>query len=309
MKHLLKLSDWSSEDVNDIIEIGMDFKTNPEKYVDALPGTTLLMFFEKPSLRTRLSFEVGMYKLGGQAIFYNIKDSAIGKKESIHDFARVASRFADIIMCRLYKQTVLEEIAAEGSVPVINGLTDHEHPCQILADLMTIREKKGELKGLKLAYFGDSFNNVTHSLIIGCAKVGMDIAVGCPDREDMAPDPEVLALGREAAAPFGSSVEVFHDAADAAKDADVIYTDSWLSYHIPPEEEEARKEVFMPYQVNTDLMHQAKPDAIFMNCLPAMRGYEQTAEVIDGPQSVVFDEAENRMHAQNAVILRLLGAE
>lgn len=305
--HLLKLSDWTSAEVAQAVDLGIAVKAKPKDFARKLDQRTMLMFFEKPSLRTRLSFEVGMIQMGGHAIFYNIKDSAIGKKESIHDFAQVACRFADIIMCRLFKQTVLEEIAENThGVPVINGLTDYEHPCQILADLMTVKEKKGKLKGLKLAYFGDSFNNVTHSLIVGCAKVGMDIAVGCPDREDMAPSPAVLEIGRETAAEHGSKVEVYHEAHKAAEGADAVYTDSWLSYHIPPEEEEARKKVFMPYQVNEKLMASAKPDAIFMNCLPAMRGYEQTAEVIDGPQSVVFDEAENRMHAQKAVILKLL---
>jgi ornithine carbamoyltransferase len=304
--HLLKLSDWTSDEVLNTIDLGIEVKAKPRNYAKKVAQRSMLMFFEKPSLRTRLSFEIGMIQMGGYAIFYNIKDSAIGKKESIHDFAKVACRFADIIMCRLFKQEVLEEIAENSSVPVINGLTDYEHPCQILADLMTVKEKKGKLKGLKLAYFGDSFNNVTHSLIVGCAKVGMDIAVGCPENEKMSPMPSVIELGREVAAAHGSRVEVFHDAAEAAEGADVVYTDSWLSYHIPPEEEETRKKVFMPYQVNEKLMASAKPDAIFMNCLPAMRGYEQTAGVIDGPQSVVFDEAENRMHAQKAVILKLL---
>lgn len=308
MQHLLKLSDWTSQEIEDSINLGIEVKANPGKYGQTMSQKTMLMFFEKPSLRTRLSFEVGMIQLGGQAIFYNIKDSAIGKKESIYDFANVACRFADIIMARLFKQTVLVEIAENSTVPVINGLTDYEHPCQILADLQTIKEKKGTLKGLKLAYFGDSFNNVTHSLIVGCAKVGMDIAIGCPEREDMAPSPAVIELGKAAAAEHGSKIEVFHDAPKAAEDADAVYTDSWLSYHIDPAEEEARKKVFMPYQVNETLMSYAKKDAIFLNCLPAMRGYEQTAEVIDGPQSVVFDEAENRMHAQKAVVLKLLGA-
>lgn len=303
---LLKLSDWTSSEIVETIDLGIKIKTNPKDYAQKVSQRTMLMFFEKPSLRTRLSFEVGMQQMGGYAIFYNIKDSAIGKKESIHDFAVVASRFADILMCRLFKQEVLEEIAENSTVPVINGLTDYEHPCQILADLMTVKEKKGTLKGLKLAYFGDSYNNVTHSLIVGCASVGMDIAVGCPDREDMAPNPAVIEIGNKLAAENGCKVEVFSDAAKAAEGADVVYTDSWLSYHIPPEEEEERKKVFMPYQVNGKLMSYAKPDAIFMNCLPAMRGYEQTAEVIDGPQSVVFDEAENRMHAQKAVTLKLL---
>jgi ornithine carbamoyltransferase len=305
--HLLMLSDWTRDDILETIDLGIEVKAHPENYSRKMLQRTLLMFFEKPSLRTRLSFEVGMTQMGGQAIYYNIKDSAIGKKESIHDFAVVASRFADIIMCRLFKQEVLVEIAENSGVPVINGLTDYEHPCQVLADLMTVKEKKGKLDGLKLAYFGDSFNNVTHSLIAGCARVGMNMSVGCPERKDMAPDPETLEAGREVAAKYGATIEVYHDARAAAEEADVVYTDSWLSYHIPPEEEEARKKVFAPYQINAELMACAKPDAVFMNCLPAMRGYEQTAEVIDGPQSVVFDEAENRMHAQKAVILKLLG--
>jgi len=304
--HLLKLSDWTGSDIIDTIDLGIEIKARPKDYSQKVVQRTLLMFFEKPSLRTRLSFDVGMVQLGGHAIYYNIKDSAIGKKENIHDFAVVASRFADIIMCRLFSQEALVEIAENSTVPVINGLTDYEHPCQILADLMTVKEKKGKLKGLKLAYFGDSLNNVTHSLIAGCSRVGMDIAVGCPEREDMSPDPDVLKEGQEVAAANGSKVEVFHDAKKAAEGADVVYTDSWMSYHIAPEKEAERKEIFTPYQVNADLMSHAKPDAIFMNCLPAMRGYEQTAEVIDSPQSVVFDEAENRMHAQKAVILKLL---
>lgn len=304
--HLLRLSDWSSVDIQETIDKGIEIKARPQDFSKKLTQRTMLMFFEKPSLRTRLSFEIGMVQMGGHAIYYNIKDSAIGKKESIHDFAIVAARYADILMCRLFSQKVLEEIAENSFVPVINGLTDYEHPCQILADLMTVKEKKGKLEGLKLAYFGDSLNNVTHSLIMGCTKVGMHIAVGCPDNEKMAPDPEVVKLGREAGEKTGATVEVFHDAAKAAEGADVVYTDSWLSYHIPEEEEAARKKIFMPYQVNEALMAHAKPDAVFMNCLPAMRGYEQTAEVIDGPQSVVFDEAENRLHAQKAVVLKLL---
>ncbi len=304
--HLLKLSDWTPEVLMSVIDKGIEVKARPGDYAEACRNKTLLMFFEKPSLRTRLSFETGMTQMGGHAIYYNIKDSALGKKENIHDFGCVACRYADVIMCRLFSHQVLEEIAENSTAPVINGLTNFAHPCQILADLMTVKEKKGRLEGLKLAYLGDSFNNVTHSLIFGCSMVGMDIAVGCPDDPKMSPDPAVVDEGLAFAAKYGSKVEVFHDAAEAAREADVIYTDSWMSYHIPPEEEESRVKIFKPYQVNTELMSLAKPDAVFMNCLPAMRGYEQTADVIDGPQSVVFDEAENRMHAQKAVILKLL---
>jgi len=271
--HLLKLSDWTPEFMLAVIDLGAALKADRTLHGDTCRNRTLLMFFEKPSLRTRLSFETGMTRMGGHAIYYNIKDSALGKKENIHDFAKVACRYADIIMCRLFSHTILEEIAENSSAPVINGLTDFSHPCQILADLMTVREKKGRLAGLKLAYFGDSFNNVTHSLIYGCAMTGMDIAVGCPDNAKMSPDPAVIDEGLAIAKKTGSKIEVFHEAAEAAEGADVVYTDSWMSYHI---------------------------------CLPAMRGYEQTADVIDGPQSVVFDEAENRMHAQKAVILKLL---
>jgi ornithine carbamoyltransferase len=305
--HLLKLSDWTPETLLDVLQWGIAVKTTPDKYANACRNRTILLFFEKPSLRTRLSFETGITQMGGHGIYYNIKDSALGKKENIHDFAKVAGRYADIVMCRLFSHKVIEEIAENSDVPVINGLTDYSHPCQILADLMTVKEKKGGFDGLKLAYVGDSFNNVTHSLIFGCAMVGMDIAIGCPDNAKMSPDPAVLEEGGVLAGKSGSTVEVFHDAAEAVKDADVVYTDSWMSYHIPPEEEKERVKAFQPYQVNAALMSKAKPDAIFMNCLPAMRGYEQTAEVIDGPQSVVFDEAENRMHAQKAVILKLLG--
>jgi len=304
--HLLRLIDWTPEFMLDVIDLGIAVKADPAKYADACRNKTLLMFFEKPSLRTRLSFETGMTQMGGHAIYYNIKDSALGKKENIHDFGQVACRYADIIMCRLFSHKVLLEVAENSSAPVINGLTDFSHPCQILADLMTVKEKKGRLKGLKLTYVGDSYNNVTHSLMYGCSMSGMDIAVGCPDNAKMSPDRAVLDECLQMAAKTGSKVEVFHDAAEAAKDADVVYTDSWMSYHIPPDEEEARVKAFKPYQVNAALMAHAKPDAIFMNCLPAMRGYEQTAEVIDGEQSVVFDEAENRMHAQKAVILTLL---
>jgi len=305
--HLLKLSDWTPEMIMDVISLGIDVKAQPQKYADRCRNQTLLMFFEKPSLRTRLSFETGMTQMGGHGIYYNIKDSALGKKENIHDFAKVACRYADVIMCRLFSHQVLEEIAENSSAPVINGLTDFSHPCQILADLMTVKEKKGRLEGVKLTYLGDSFNNVTHSLIYGCSMTGMNIAVGCPDNPKMSPDPAVIEEGQKFAQRHGTSIEVFHDAMAAARNADVIYTDSWMSYHIPPEEEQARVKAFQPYQVNNELMSCAKPDAIFMNCLPAMRGYEQTTDVIDGPQSVVFDEAENRMHAQKAVILKLLG--
>jgi len=209
-------------------------------------------------------------------------------------------------MARLFDHATIVELARRASVPVINGLTDYAHPTQALADLMTIREKKGGWKGLKLAYLGDSRNNMTHSLLSGCAKVGMHITVGCPRGRAYRPDPRVVAQAQRAAARTGARVLVTDDPAAAARGADVVYTDSWMSYHIPAERRAERLRALAPYQVNAALMRHAKRDAIFMNCLPAQRGVEQTAEVIDGPHSVVFDQAENRLHIHKAILLRVL---
>lgn len=306
MNHLLALTDWSSEKILNVLDMADDMKANPEKYRSAMMQKTLLMIFEKPSLRTRLSFETGMTQMGGHAIYYHTGNSPMGSgKETVSDSIQAASRFVDIIMARLFKHSDAVEMAEHATVPVINALTDYTHPCQILADLQTIREKKGTLKGLKLAFLGDGFNNVTHSLMFGCAKVGMNVAVASPAGDEYSPDADVTKMTEAIAAETGATVTVTTDPIEAIKDADVVYADSWMSYHIPPEQEEARVKLFMPYQINTELMAHAKPDAIFMNCLPAHRGYEQTAEVIDGPQSVVFDEAENRLHAQKAVVLTL----
>jgi len=305
--HLITLDRWTTDDILATIDLGREVKAHPEKFRDAMAFKTLLMLFEKPSLRTRVSFEVGMTQMGGHAIYYNISTSPLGKKESIEDFARVVSRMCDLIMARLFKHEHMEILGRDCTIPVINGLTDFSHPCQIVGDLMTIAEHKGELKGRTLAYCGDSNNNVTHSLIYGCALAGVNIRVGCPAGEEYEPQPAVLAAGKDLAAAIGATVSVHHDAAEAVRDADAIYTDSWMSYHIPADQRDARLATFMPYQVDAELMSHAAPDAIFMNCLPAMRGEEQTAEVIDGPQSVVFDEAENRLHIQKAIMLRLMG--
>ncbi|MBM4152058.1 MAG: ornithine carbamoyltransferase, partial [Kiritimatiellaceae bacterium] len=228
-----------------------------------------------------------------------------GGKETIEDSIQVISRMCNIVMARLFHHEDLLKMAEFATIPVINALTDVGHPCQILADLQTIQEKKGTLKGLKLAYLGDGFNNVTHSLMHGCTKLGMHISVGPP--EEQMPAVEVTEECMRFAAESGSELLVTSDAVEAIQDADIVYTDSWMSYHIPKNEEAERIKLFTPYQVNAELMKSAKPDAIFMNCLPALRGAEQTAEVIDGPQSVVFDEAENRLHAQKAVMLKLCG--
>ncbi len=313
--HFLGLNDFTQDLLLKIINQSIGIKSimgeYPNEYETGygqiLKGKTMLMLFEKPSLRTRVSFEVGMTQFGGHAIFYDIATSPLGKKETISDFSQVTSRYVDIIMARLFKHSDMEKLAEYASVPVINALTDFSHPCQVLCDLMTIKEKKGKLEGLKLAYMGDSNNNMTHSLLYGCSIVGMNISVGCPEGEEFEPQSDVVDWAKEKGAKSGSEIVVTHDPIEAVKNADIVYTDSWMSYHIDPSEEEARKKIFMPYQVNQDLMSNASKEALFMNCLPAMRGLEQTAEVIDGPQSIVFDQAENRLHVQKGIVLELLG--
>ncbi len=306
MKHLISLKDWSAEAIFEVLDLAVSVKAAPAQYADVLKQKTLLMIFEKPSLRTRISFEAGMTQLGGHAIYYDMSTSPMGGgKETIEDSIKVISRMCDLVMARLFHHADLLEMAEHATIPIINALTDNSHPCQILADLLTIQEKKGDLKGLTLAYLGDGFNNVTHSLMNGCTKVGMNIRVGSP--KGHMPAGEVVDHCTDFAEKSGSTLLITDDPAEAVKGADVVYTDSWMSYHIPKEEEAERIKIFTPYQVNAALMAQAAPDAIFMNCLPAARGAEQTADVIDGPQSVVFDEAENRLHAQKAVLLKLSG--
>lgn len=307
MKHLITLETWSTTAILDVLDLADRIKARPSDYENAMHRKTLMMIFEKPSLRTRMSFETGCTQMGGHGVFYDLATSPLSSgKENVADLVRVVSRYVDIIMGRLFEQAHIVEMAQLASVPVINALTNYEHPCQILADLQTIREKKGRLKGVKLAYFGDGNNNVTHSLLFGCAKVGMDISIACPKGDEYEPLDSVLAGTAKIARKTGSKVIVTADPAVAAKGADVLYTDSWMSYHIPQHKQESRVKVFNPYQVNERLMKLARKDAIFMNCLPAVRGFEQTAGVIDGPQSVVFDEAENRLHAQKAIMLTLL---
>jgi ornithine carbamoyltransferase len=308
MMHLLSLGDWPRHWIEETIERALRIKRDPSEVARALEGRVLLMLFEKPSLRTRLSFEVAMLQMGGHAIYYDLSTSPLGRgKESFADTARTASRYVDAIMARLFRHADLQELAAHASVPVINGLTDHEHPCQVLGDLMTIREKRGRLQGVKLAYVGDGHNNVTHSLLLGGAAVGMHVSVGCPEGPDYEPDTTVLARAQEMARQTGAVIRIVHDARAAVADADIVYTDTWMSYHIPPEHRAERERRLRPFQVTMDLMRQAHPEALFMHCLPAERGAEMTDEVIDGPQSIVFDQAENRLHIQKAIMLRLLG--
>ncbi|UCC19835.1 MAG: ornithine carbamoyltransferase, partial [Promethearchaeota archaeon] len=275
------------------------------KFSSTLEGETLLMLFEKPSLRTRISFETGMQQLGGHAIFYSIKDSPLGKKENISDTAKVASRFVNLIAARVFKRQDIWDLAKYADVPVINMLDDFAHPCQILGDFQTIKEKKNTLEKMKLSYFGDAYNNVTYDLMRMCAIFGWRMDVACPNAPEYSPEQIVLDEASEISKKTGATIRLVNDAIEAAQDSDVVYTDSWMSYGIPQEQEEERKKAFMPFQVTSLVMKAAKTDAVFMNCLPAMRGYEQTAEVIDGPQSIVFDEAENRLHIQKAIMLFL----
>ncbi len=307
MEHFASLTDWTPEILLDVLKRAAELKAHPERFATAAARKVLFMIFEKPSLRTRVSFETGIVRMGGHAINYDVSTSPLGAgKESLSDTIKVVSRYADLIVARLFKHEDLMEMIANAGVPVINGLTNFSHPCQIMADLLTIQEHKGALAGRTLCFLGDGNNNVTHSLMHGCAMAGMNIRVGCPKGEEFEPLPEVLAKARSIAAARGTEVVVCHDAREAARGADVVYTDSWMSYHIAASEMDRRVAQFMPYQVTAEVMREAAAAAIFMNCLPAARGYEQTAEVIDGPQSVVFDQAENRLHAQNAVMLRLL---
>lgn len=306
MKHLVCLSDWSSEEIKETLKLAEKLKyenKNGIRHNHLLKGKTLGLIFSKSSTRTRVSFEVAMYQLGGYSMFLSANDIQLGRGETVSDTAKTLSRYIDGIMIRTYKQSDVEELAAFGTIPIINGLTDSQHPCQILADLQTVKEYKGSLKGLKLAYAGDG-NNVANSLLIGCAKVGMDISVATPEGYEC--DMKSVEIAKKAALESGAKINIGYDPYEAVNNADVVYTDTWVSMGMESEKEK-RIETFMPYQVNKELMSKAKPDAIFMHCLPAYRGYEVTAEVIDGPQSVVFDEAENRLHAQKAVLVKLMG--
>lgn len=307
MKHLLSIYDLTVQEMEDILKLSEKLKKQVREGIQhhLLKGKTLGMIFTKSSTRTRVSFEVGMYQLGGYPLFLSANDIQLGRGETIYDTAQVLSRYIDGIMIRTFKQSDVEELAKYGSVPVINGLTDLMHPCQILADLFTVYEQKGTLKGLKLAYVGDG-NNVANSLLHGCAKVGMDIAVASPKGFEC--DGAIVAEAQSDARVSGSGIILTEDPVEAVSGADVVYTDTWISMGQESQKEEKIKK-FMPYQVNTQLFSKAKEDAIFLHCLPAYRGYEVTEEILDGPQSVVFDEAENRMHVQKAVMAMLMSGD
>ena len=304
MKHkdFIEIHDYSADEIREIFDIARDMKANPEKYRDALKGQTLAMIFEKSSTRTRVSFEVGMFQMGGHALFLSSRDIQLGRGEPIYDTAKVLSRYVDGIMARTFAHKTVTELAEYGSVPVINGLTDLSHPMQALADYFTAWEHFGDLKGRKLAYIGDG-NNMAHSLMFGASKVGMNIAVATP--AGYAPDPMIVAKSQADADHAGTKVIVTTSIDEAVKDADVVETDVWASMGQEEETEKRRKD-FDRWQVDGRVMSLAKKEAIFMHCLPAHRGEEVAAEIIDSPQSVIYDEAENRLHVQKAVMYVLM---
>jgi len=305
MKHLISLNDVTTEEIEKLFTLAAKLKAELKQGIEhhLLKGKTLGMIFSKSSTRTRVSFEVGIYQLGGYPMFLSASDIQLGRGETIYDTAQVLSRYIDGIMIRTFKHSDVEDLAKYGTIPVINGLTDLMHPCQILADLFTIYEKKGKLQGLKLAYVGDG-NNVANSLLHGCAKVGMDIAVATPENYDC--DGNIIEEAKSAAAKSGSKVILTRDPEEAVKNADAVYTDTWVSMG-QEAEKEMRIKIFMPYQVNSKLFSFAKEDAVFLHCLPAYRGFEVTESVIDGPNSIIFDEAENRLHMQKAIMATLMG--
>lgn len=298
MKHLLKLLDLSEKEILDILDLADELKAENKKGIvhHRLAGKTLGLIFEKSSTRTRVSFEVGMYQLGGYPLFLSSRDLQLGRGESIADTARVLSRYVDGIMIRTFEQEKVEQLAEYGSIPIINGLTDFCHPCQVLADLQTIREYKGGFAGKKLVYIGDG-NNMANSLIVGGLKVGMSVAVACPKGYE--PDAKVLEFAK------GKDFLLTDDIYEAAKDADAIYTDVWASMGQEGEAEE-RKKVFKNYCISSELMKVAKPDCIVLHCLPAHKGEEITEEVFETHVNEIMDEAENRLHAQKAVMVKVM---
>ncbi|MBO5147462.1 MAG: ornithine carbamoyltransferase [Clostridia bacterium] len=300
MKHLLKLQDLSREEICSILNMADQLKYEKKHGIEhkRLAGKSLGMIFQKSSTRTRVSFEVGMYDLGGQALFLSSNDLQIGRGEPVEDTARVLSRYLDGIMIRTYKQEEVEKLAEYGSIPIINGLTDYCHPCQVLADLMTIREYKGAIQGNKLTYIGDG-NNMANSLIVGGIKMGMKVSIACPKGYE--PDSEIMKWAAE-----NGEFECTEDILAAAKDADVLYTDVWASMGQEAEAAE-RKKIFVNYQINDEVMAVAKKGAMVQHCLPAHRGEEITAKVFEEHAAEIFDEAENRLHVQKAVLVKCMG--
>lgn len=303
MKHLLKMLDLSKEEILDILNLADQLKYENKNGIEhqILKGKTLGMIFQKSSTRTRVSFETGMYQLGGQALFLSNRDLQIGRGEPVQDTARVLSRYLDGIMIRTFEQKEVEDLAKYGSIPIINGLTDFCHPCQVLADLMTIREFKGRFEGLKMCYIGDG-NNMANSLIVGGLKVGMEVSIACP--KDYQPAAEVLEFAKG----YGDKFSMTDVPLEAAKDSDVLFTDVWTSMGEEAETEK-RKIAFKGYQINDDIMAVAKADAMVQHCLPAHREEEITEKVFEAHANEIFEEAENRLHAQKAVMVKVMGPQ
>lgn len=299
MRHLLKLGDLTKEEIVSILDLADKLKYEKRNGIEhhLLKGKTLGMIFQKSSTRTRVSFEVGMFDLGGSALFLSPRDLQIGRGEVVQDTARVLSRFLDGIMIRTFEQKEVEDFASYGDIPIINGLTDYCHPCQVLADLMTIRERKGNLEGLKLCFVGDG-NNMANSLIVGGIKMGMEVSIACPAGYE--PDADIMKWAKE-----NGKFTCTPDVKEAAKGADVLYTDVWASMG-QEEEFEERAKIFRDYQINSELMQAANEGAMVLHCLPAHRGEEITAEVIEQHADEIFEEAENRLHAQKAVMVTLM---
>ncbi len=301
-RDFLSVDDLTPAELGRLLDLSAEVKASPERFADRLRGRSIALIFEKPSTRTRVSFDVGVAELGGHPVALSAAELQLGRGETIEDTGRVLSRYVDAIVLRTFEQERLEVLAGAASVPVVNALSDFEHPCQCLADLLTIRERKGRLAGRTLAYLGDG-NNVTHSLLLGGAKAGMRVRVATPPGFE--PIPLVVNRAREIAAETGGGVELTNDPVEAARGADVLYTDVWASMGQEAEADE-RALVFPAYRIDQKTVDLAAPDAIVMHCLPAHRGQEITDEVIDGPRSVVWDQAENRLHTQKALLLWLL---
>jgi ornithine carbamoyltransferase len=301
-RDFLSVLDFTTDEILESFEIARKMKANRREFADALKGQALALIFEKPSLRTRTTFDIGIQQLGGYSLYLSPAEISLGKRESIHDVAKNLERMVQGIMIRTFGHEIVLGMAKHAKVPIINGLTDYSHPCQAMADFLTIQEVKGKFDGLKLTYVGDG-NNVAHSLMDAGARLGVNVTITCPKGYE----PNLIAYqdAVEAAKKTGAKIEVEHDPIKAVKGADAVYTDVWASMG-QEAETEARKKIFMPYQVNENLMSHAKDDAMFMHCLPAHRGDEVTSGVIDAPNSVVFQEAENRLHAQKAVMYKLM---
>src|SRR3989344_4270002 len=307
MKHFLGIKDLNKLEIIHLIDSALQIKKHPKKYSKSLYEKVLLLFFEQPSLRTEISFETAIFKMGGEAIDYHTENSPwkIGK-ESLEDVAKVISQYCDIAALRINNHEDLVKFSKNSKIPIINAMTSFEHPCQILGDLMTIFEIKKSFKNLKLCYLGDSNNNVTHSLIYGCLKLRIGVSIGCPSNKEFMPLTSVIKDAKKLAKLNKCKFEIFNNALDAVKNSDIVYTDSWMSYRIPKEEKPRRIRFLQSFQVNKNIMKHADKNAIFMHCLPALRGDEVTKEVIDGKQSIVFKQAKNRLFSEKAILLKLL---